>query len=303
MQQKLFIDRSHFLSANVVAFCFYNLSSILNGLVYFDQFDRLSAKQLCLVVLGICILLSGVWALSRQDEGDDEGCDGGKITTVNGDAREGGWSAGTADGEDMNVTPPSSPMGLFNRPLPGSEGRETTSSTKLANGRRVASSPATFPFPSSSSMPDTGSPTFPPADEDVGITSALIRQGHLSSPQTTQISPARRHARRSTVRFSSTLDPAGSGVGGEAGHVGPPLVGGFAIGLSPLSPGFSLAPRHRHRQDSEASQAGQQHGEGEGERGQRGTETNLVEDQSAKKRHGFVRRTWNDLRGVIRRDR
>jgi hypothetical protein len=53
----------------IVAFCFYNLSSILNGLVYYDQFAALSVTHLLLVVLGISVLLGGVWAVSMQSGG------------------------------------------------------------------------------------------------------------------------------------------------------------------------------------------------------------------------------------------
>jgi hypothetical protein len=49
-----------------VAFCFYNLSSIVNGLVYFDQISLLPASHLLLVTVGIFILLGGVWAVSLQ---------------------------------------------------------------------------------------------------------------------------------------------------------------------------------------------------------------------------------------------
>jgi hypothetical protein len=49
-----------------VAFCFYNLSSIVNGLVYFDQVSLLPTTHLLLVILGIFILLGGVWAVSLQ---------------------------------------------------------------------------------------------------------------------------------------------------------------------------------------------------------------------------------------------
>ncbi|KAF9044540.1 hypothetical protein BDZ89DRAFT_1059016 [Hymenopellis radicata] len=53
------------------AFCFYNLSSILNGLVYFDQFALIPPLHLGLVSLGIVILLGGVWVVSIQSgEGD-----------------------------------------------------------------------------------------------------------------------------------------------------------------------------------------------------------------------------------------
>ncbi|KAI0003681.1 hypothetical protein BJV74DRAFT_793326 [Russula compacta] len=49
-----------------LAFCFYNLSSIVNGLVYFDQISLLPASHLLLVTVGIFILLGGVWAVSLQ---------------------------------------------------------------------------------------------------------------------------------------------------------------------------------------------------------------------------------------------
>jgi magnesium transporter len=49
-----------------VAFCFYNLSSIVNGLVYYDQVSLLPASHILLVTVGIFILLGGVWAVSFQ---------------------------------------------------------------------------------------------------------------------------------------------------------------------------------------------------------------------------------------------
>ena len=49
-----------------MAFCFYNLSSIVNGLVYFDQISLLPTSHLLLVTVGIFILLGGVWAVSLQ---------------------------------------------------------------------------------------------------------------------------------------------------------------------------------------------------------------------------------------------
>ncbi|KAJ6621744.1 hypothetical protein B0H10DRAFT_2215090 [Mycena sp. CBHHK59/15] len=51
------------------AFCFYNLSSIVNGLVYFDQFSLIPPLHLGLVVLGIFVLLGGVWVVSIQSGG------------------------------------------------------------------------------------------------------------------------------------------------------------------------------------------------------------------------------------------
>ncbi|KAF7339476.1 hypothetical protein MSAN_02161900 [Mycena sanguinolenta] len=51
------------------AFCFYNLSSIVNGLVYFDQFSLIPPLHLGLVVLGIFVLLGGVWIVSIHTGG------------------------------------------------------------------------------------------------------------------------------------------------------------------------------------------------------------------------------------------
>lgn len=56
-----------------LAFCFYNTSSIMLGLVYFDQLGSLSALHLALVVVGIAVLLAGVWTVSMHgstSEGD-----------------------------------------------------------------------------------------------------------------------------------------------------------------------------------------------------------------------------------------
>jgi hypothetical protein len=50
-----------------LAFCFYNTSSIMLGLMYFDQFGALSATRLTLVVVGIAVLLAGVWTVSRHE--------------------------------------------------------------------------------------------------------------------------------------------------------------------------------------------------------------------------------------------
>ncbi|KAF8591828.1 hypothetical protein K439DRAFT_1643851 [Ramaria rubella] len=52
-----------------LAFCFYNLSSIVNGLVYYDQFGALTTLHLYLVILGIFVLLGGVWAVSFTSGG------------------------------------------------------------------------------------------------------------------------------------------------------------------------------------------------------------------------------------------
>lgn len=47
-----------------LVFCIYNITAILDGLIYFKQTDRLSPLRACLVILGTIILLSGVLTLS-----------------------------------------------------------------------------------------------------------------------------------------------------------------------------------------------------------------------------------------------
>ena len=64
------------LIETAVAFCFYNLSSIVNGLVYFDQIGALTTVHLCLVILGMFVLLGGVWAVSVTS-GDGGGVEPG----------------------------------------------------------------------------------------------------------------------------------------------------------------------------------------------------------------------------------
>ncbi|KAI0001613.1 hypothetical protein BJV77DRAFT_968851 [Russula vinacea] len=77
-----------------LAFCFYNLSSIVNGLVYFDQVSLLPTSHLLLVTVGIIVLLGGVWAVSLQavivdtwsggEDADEEGAvDEGSLLECN----------------------------------------------------------------------------------------------------------------------------------------------------------------------------------------------------------------------------
>ncbi|KAJ9091054.1 hypothetical protein QFC19_009291, partial [Naganishia cerealis] len=47
-----------------LAFCFYNISSIFDGLVFYSQFSELSRVQVALVTVGIIVLLVGVWSVS-----------------------------------------------------------------------------------------------------------------------------------------------------------------------------------------------------------------------------------------------
>ncbi|KAK9767360.1 hypothetical protein K7432_002899 [Basidiobolus ranarum] len=50
-----------------ISFCAYNVSSLCNGLVYYNQWSRLEWWQLVLVVIGVIILSFGVFALSQTN--------------------------------------------------------------------------------------------------------------------------------------------------------------------------------------------------------------------------------------------
>ncbi|PWN42334.1 hypothetical protein IE81DRAFT_341515 [Ceraceosorus guamensis] len=52
-----------------LAFCAYNVASIMLGLMYFDQLSALSALSLTAVVLGTAVLLTGVFLVSTHGSG------------------------------------------------------------------------------------------------------------------------------------------------------------------------------------------------------------------------------------------
>ncbi|KAJ1910506.1 hypothetical protein IWQ60_010624 [Tieghemiomyces parasiticus] len=68
LAQLYFLNRSLELCSTLViaplTFCSYNLSTLLNGLVYYDQFQLLAPHQLALVLVGSVILSAGVFILS-----------------------------------------------------------------------------------------------------------------------------------------------------------------------------------------------------------------------------------------------
>ncbi|KAI9444801.1 hypothetical protein H4582DRAFT_849888 [Lactarius indigo] len=94
-----------------LAFCFYNISSIVNGLVYFDQVSLLSTSNLLLVTLGILILLGGVWAVSLQAvnvgtwSGEDDDVD---VALLEGGATEEECPPAITE-SDVSPTSPESP--------------------------------------------------------------------------------------------------------------------------------------------------------------------------------------------------
>ncbi|KAF5375266.1 hypothetical protein D9758_000286 [Tetrapyrgos nigripes] len=200
------------------AFCFYNLSSIVNGLVYFDEFSLITPLHLALVCLGIVILLAGVWIVSIH-------AGGGGVDFAAWDSEE------AVDAEScIATTPPTSTRG------PTSDDEETnydwgTRSEPLMGASSTTSSPLTE---RSTMSPDSAQRSW------------LRQSNRNTNLLDTQIP---RHRRTSTF---SHYNPHNS----YTPHSPPlPTVStlagtGFQIGLSPVSPGFNILPMERRRRTS-----------------------------------------------------
>ena len=230
------------------AFCFYNLSSIVNGLVYFNQFSLIPPLHLGLVVLGIIVLLGGVWVVSIQSGG--------------GGIDVGTWSEEPVilAGEDVALYPeeqrgedralPSDEAPVVSQPgtrstfgaVPMERGTVSEGSlpniTSLATDLDLEQSRSTFTSPNKRprlssqlySSPRTPSSRRvsqrPSADLQSSTSTISLTQGHprnVSFP-----APSYSHA------------PLSPGLG-TVSTLGP----GFQIGLSPLSPGFTIMPVER----------------------------------------------------------
>lgn len=281
-----------------MAFCSYNLSSILNGLVYFDQFDRLSQKQLGLVIAGIVILLVGVGAVSIQDDTDGE---------LERSIVEGDWVAA----ENVAISPPLSPghprrSASHVTPSQRSftdltlEGERILLSPSPRKGapRRAVSSPSSFPSEAARSALSIV------AEESRDLQERLVQSEYQADALTTTRSrtasglthpplrtPSTSLPRARLIRRGTFLSPRvdGEGEDGDAANVpGPPLPG-FTIGLSPISPGFSLVPRHR--EPSSAT-----HDDGENGAG-RMSASEIIngDDDTARPR----RRRWSALKNMV----
>jgi len=193
------------------AFCFYNLSSIVNGLVYFNQFSLIPPLHLGLVILGIFVLLGGVWVVSIQSDtsGDadawsDEESIEGAISDVEPEPQYGDTvDDPAARGRDRDGRPP----------IPRSTRSESNLNMLSPSPERTLLSPhSTMSQPLPSVVPRPS-----------------LRQG-LSSRR-------RSHHLRAQTYTSSPPPP----------NPVTSLGAGFQIGLSPVSPGFSIVPRERGR--------------------------------------------------------
>jgi len=205
-----------------LAFCFYNLSSIVNGLVYFDQFAMIPLRHLLLVAVGIIVLLGGVWVVSINNGG--------------GGVNLGTWQEPVEEDESDSDSEhdvetgyhPSSPgqsrEGLRLTPVPME--RSTVSESYAVNSgtyfSTITPSSASSPIRERQATDPLGRPNPRPHHD-----------GRIST-----------HRRRPTIDLgarSSTLSPGSPPLPAAGALVGT----GFSIGLSPVSPGFVLVPRER----------------------------------------------------------
>lgn len=204
-----------------MAFCFYNVSSIVNGLVYFDQFALLSPLHLSLVSLGMVTLLGGVWVVSFH-------AGSGRVDV-------GTWQEGDDDLEDEDTREATRIENGYSSPLFSPSGM-------------IESAFSDSDVPRSPSVHISHSITFPisPQPAEPGQSSQFGQlvhshpepQSHTSpfSPSTSGTAPGKRRRRR-----ISLLQPSDS----HSSNALNVPAGGFSIGLSPVSPGFAIVPKRR----------------------------------------------------------
>ncbi|KIO30835.1 hypothetical protein M407DRAFT_222494 [Tulasnella calospora MUT 4182] len=193
-----------------LAFCFYNISSIVNGLVYYDQLDLLTPLQLWLVILGTAILLSGVWAVSITAEDEEIGEAG---------IREGDW----IPADEPGVAPAVAPADVVRI-------AERATGTLPPQPQPIQIEPVHGAEPTSPTSEDDyfqHSPTRPTAPDH-----RRTRSGRANST----VPPL--NTSPTLPRFSTLLSPSQH-------DAGAPVLPGFSIGISAASPGFIGGTRRR----------------------------------------------------------
>ncbi|CDO71580.1 hypothetical protein BN946_scf184911.g50 [Trametes cinnabarina] len=248
------------LVLSLVVFALLQLC-IVNGLVYFDQFSLLPVSHLLLVGLGMVILLSGVWIISFPPGGGS----GVAIST---------WTEGESTemeltGEDSDIEAQEDEHEAYaDEPLPMHEHAQTETArdrdrAPLGLGLNIITEPPT-PIPAPQLSPGLASPGRFKSSAITGAERTRSRSTYTASTgQGTADAllspPSSRRRRRTTLastsgagssslsppHFTLPLSPSASGIGG------------FTIGLSPISPGFSIVPRERRRRFTGNGLAGQ----------------------------------------------
>ena len=232
----------------------------MNGLVYFDQFSLIPPVHLGLVILGIFVLLGGVWVVSIHSGG--RGVDVGTWNESEDFSRE--ESILLPDSEDPrgNIGEVAAGVSMTEQPVckttdrqarPVEMERQTLSESDIPRA-------ATFPETTGSELND---PTRDPGLDPIPTTENRRPRAHsqlYSSPQR----PSLRHSSRRRLATDVCRSPTSVHSGNsrtvshhhssysQAPPLGPvsTLGTGFQIGLSPLSPGFAIVPLDRRRRTS-----------------------------------------------------
>lgn len=169
--------------------------------------------HLLLMVIGIIVLLGGVWAVSVVQS------DGGGVDV-------GTWQEGADEiiDEVLDVPAVSSPVSPPTIAPSGRERGHVRSATSPASSTLERSAPF---VPNLPPLPATPFPS--------------VQSDGPTSPNSSQtFSPFRRTRPSNRRRF-----PSFAGQEGASGASTLLPGGGFSIGLSPISPGFALVPRRR----------------------------------------------------------
>ena len=235
-----------------MAFCFYNLSSIINGLVYFDQFALIPQIHLILVIVGIVILLGGVWVVSIQSgeggvdvgtwaEGDGVAVFDGESEVCDVEVQDGIEGESTREREEVDLVGEETAWRRRERLKKRESRSESNVDTVLSvsperigtilglgqpSTRRVVVAPSSSP-PPMSAMTRSRSTSPSPRLRTRRRRPTMDGHPYVAHAQTFAESLGGQHSRpHSQVSISG---------------IGP----GFHIGLSPLSPGFAIMPRRR----------------------------------------------------------
>lgn len=239
----------------VAAFCFYNFSSILNGLVYYDQFRQLHGLNICLVIVGMVTLLGGVWSISAVAGVEQVWSDEGEVAE-----EDDGEGLGLESSVESEAGQPSSPatvscdwIGEARRPTAVPMDRHAYSDGAYV----VESGPA--PHSGYETLSASGS-------APCGRSNRRVVRSYTErfSPGTSMGSPRRRSTTVVECRGMGGLSVSSS----AGGPVIPP--GGLTIGLSPMSPGFGVVV-------AGAGRARRTSGLGGGEDGRRGEGLDAVQ--------------------------
>lgn len=211
-----------------MAFCFYNLSSIVNGLVYFDQFSLIPWNHLGLVGLGIVVLLGGVWIVSFNSGG-------------------GGVNVGTWRDEDSDESEGDGSE-TCEEASPDTRGRPERD-TMILERSAISESDASNYF-----TPDVHPRTVSPGPTRRTQDYMSLSQGAGDRPNLSIRTGGQRRRQANELRspvqqhhHHNTLPP----------QLPAALGGGFSIGISPASPGFVVVPRERRRRVSGMSMESQ----------------------------------------------